>query len=107
VERSDTASMIEPARYAARATTFDGIVSATDGHYWDPSDPRDIDFGRRFPIEEELVPPPEFTPELSASAVDGMDEHTRIRFGNELTRFHLSQHCTANRAACCSAPTSA
>jgi Long-chain fatty aldehyde decarbonylase len=91
VERSDTASMVEPARYAARATTFDSIVSSTGGRYWDPSDPRYIDFGQRFPIEEELILPPECTPELNTAATDGMDERTRIRFGNELTRFHLSQ----------------
>ncbi len=83
--------MIEPSRYGNRSAAFDAIISATEGHYWDPADTRYIDFNQPFPLDEELVMPPEFTPELNTAAADRLDERQRIQFGNELTRFHLSQ----------------
>ena len=91
VDRGDTAAMIEPSRYGERAGSFDGIISATEGHFWDPSDSRYIDFDWPFALDEELLMPPEFTPELNSAVADRLDERQRIQLGNELTRFHLSQ----------------
>src|SRR5271155_5612420 len=83
--------MIEPSRYGNRTSAFDEIISATDGHFWDPNDPRYVNFEQPFSLDEELIMPPEFTPELNSAAADGLDERERIGLGNELTRFHLSQ----------------
>lgn len=83
--------MIEPSRYGQRTGAFDDIISATDGHFWDPDDRRYLNFETPFDMEEELLMPESFTVELNCAAVDRMDAHQRILFGNELTRFHLSQ----------------
>jgi hypothetical protein len=90
-ESGDLAGMMEPSRYLNRTSAFREIVSATEGHYWDPADPRYIDFGESFDTEEQLLMPAEFTTELNCAVVDKLDAHQRIQFGNELTRFHLSQ----------------
>ena len=90
-ETSDLAGMLEPSRYLNRTAAFADIVSATEGHYWDPTDPRYLDFGQKFDTDEQLLMPAAFTTELNCAAVDKLDARQRIRFGNELTRFHLSQ----------------
>ena len=88
---TDLAGMVEPSRYLNRTTAFNEIVSATEGHYWDPTDTRYLDFGAKFDTAERLLMPADFTVELNCAAADKLDEQQRIRFGNELTRFHLSQ----------------
>ena len=39
VPRGDFAAMIEVDRYGERSNAFDGIISATVDHFWDPNDP--------------------------------------------------------------------
>lgn len=90
-DTGDLAGMVEPSRYLHRTSAFADIVSATEGHYWDPTDPRYIDFGQPFDSSEQLLMPESFIAELNCAVADKLDAHDRIRFGNELTRFHLSQ----------------
>ena len=44
VAPDDFESMLELDRYNARSTAFDKIISATHDHFWDPLDPKYIDF---------------------------------------------------------------
>ena len=44
VDRDDFESLIDVDRYADRTDAFDQIISATEEHFWDPTDPRYVDF---------------------------------------------------------------
>ncbi len=91
VDRDDFLSLIEVDRYADRTDAFDGIISATRDHFWDPQDPQYIDFDAQpFDIENELLMPREFTVELNCAVVERLDERQQIQLANESTRFSLS-----------------
>src|ERR1041384_4494883 len=53
----DFPAMLEPARYNRRSTAFDKIISATHDHFWDPLDPKYIDFSEPFDLENEALMP--------------------------------------------------
>jgi hypothetical protein len=65
VDRDDFEAMIQVARYNERTDAFDGIIAATHDHFWDPTDPRYVDFDEPFDFKNMTVMPTEFTPELS------------------------------------------
>ena len=91
VDRDNFLAMIEVDRYADRADAFDGIISATVDHFWDPNDKRYIDFDKDpINIEEELLMPRNFTVELNCAVADKLDEGQQIRLANQSTRFQLS-----------------
>ena len=58
LDRDDFMAQIEVERYADRADVFDGIISATVDHFWDPNDPRYVDFDVDFDLEEDTRAPP-------------------------------------------------
>ncbi len=91
VDRDDFMSMIEVDRYADRASAFDEIISATRDHFWDPVDPKYIDFDAQpFDAEKELIMPEQFTIELNCAVADRLDEGQKIKLANQNTRFVLS-----------------
>jgi hypothetical protein len=91
VDRDDFRSLIEVERYADRADAFDSIISATVDHFWDPSDPRYIDFDAAdFDLDEETVLPREMIVELHCAVADRLDEGQKIRLANQNARFMLS-----------------
>ena len=91
VDRDNFMSMIEVDRYADRADAFDEIISATRDHFWDPVDPKYIDFDAEpFDVEKELIMPRDFTIELNCAVADRLDEQQQIRLANQNTRFVLS-----------------
>ena len=51
VDPRDFRSMMDVERYGARSTAFDKIISATHDHFWDPLDPKYIDFSEPWDIE--------------------------------------------------------
>ena len=61
VAPDDFESMLDLDRYGARSTAFDKIISATHDHFWDPLDPKYIDFSAPWDMQtqplvgEELV----------------------------------------------------
>ena len=61
VAPDDFESMLDLDRYGARSTAFDKIISATHDHFWDPLDPKYIDFSAPWNMQtqplvgEELV----------------------------------------------------
>ena len=59
VGREDFPAMLEVPRYGRRTDAFDGIISATHDHFWDPYDPAYLDFTQKFDIENEYLLPPE------------------------------------------------
>jgi len=91
VDRDDFMSMIEVERYADRADAFDEIISATRDHFWDPNDPRYIDFDAEpFDVETQLIMPRDFIVELNCAVAERLDEKQQIALANESTRFSLS-----------------
>ena len=90
VDRDDFNALIEVERYADRSDAFDGIISATVDHFWDPADPRYIDFSQPFDMKNETLMPREFSPELSSAVADKLTEEQQIRLANQNTRFIMS-----------------
>ena len=90
VHRDDFDALIEVERYADRSDAFDSIISATVDHFWDPLDPRYIDFGIDFDMAEQTILPRDFTVELKSAVADKLDEGQQIRLANQSTRFILS-----------------
>jgi hypothetical protein len=90
VDRDDFVSMIDVDRYNERTPAFDAIIAATHDHFWDPTDPRYVDFDEPFDLNENTIMPMEFTPELSTAVADRLDAHQRIRLANEAARWGIS-----------------
>jgi hypothetical protein len=91
VHRDDFPALIEVDRYGDRSAAFDAIISATVDHFWDPSDPRYIDFeAEPFDLERETLLPPEMVVELHSAVADRLDDGQKIRLANQNARFMIS-----------------
>ena len=90
VAADDFAAMIEVGRYARRSDAFDGIISATHDHFWDPFDKRYLDFEAPFDMAGDTLMPREQVIELQSAVADRLDEGQQIRLANEITRWNLS-----------------
>ncbi len=90
VEPTDFAAMIEVDRYAERSDAFDGIISATVDHFWDPTDPAYIDFNQDFDLAQDTIMPRDFSPEMNCAVADKLEESQLIALANENTRWLLS-----------------
>ena len=90
VDRDDFAAMIEVDRYADRSDAFDAIISATEDHFWDPTDPAYIDFQQPFDLDEQTILPREMVVELRCAVADRLDERQQVQLANENARFFLS-----------------
>ncbi|MDB5463413.1 MAG: hypothetical protein JWP23_1802 [Phenylobacterium sp.] len=87
VAPDDFESMLELDRYGARSTAFDKIISATHDHFWDPLDPKYIDFSEPFDMENTMILPEKMIGALHTDYVNGIltDPKDRIRFANAQT----------------------
>lgn len=91
VDRDDFESLIDVDRYADRTDAFDAIISATEDHFWDPTDARYVDFEKDpFDLSEQTIMPREFSIELQTAVADKLDEQQKIKLANQNTRFVLS-----------------
>lgn len=91
VGRDDFESMLDVNRYNERTDAFDGLISATADHFWDPTDPAYIDFDAMpFNMKDQTLMPRDFAIELNCSVADKLDEGQQIRLANEITRWSLS-----------------
>lgn len=91
VEPDDFVSLIEVSRYNERTDAFDAIISATHDHFWDPTDPRYIDFSKhRFDLEATTLMPDDFAPELNSAVADKLDDGQKIGLSNQITRWMMS-----------------
>jgi hypothetical protein len=84
VAPDDFESMLQLDRYGQRSTAFDKIISATHDHFWDPLDPKYIDFSEPFDLENEAMMPEETQPILTLPYVKATltDPKQRIAFIN-------------------------
>tara|TARA_Y100000590_G_scaffold244400_1_gene274674 strand:- start:4857 stop:5984 length:1128 start_codon:yes stop_codon:yes gene_type:complete len=90
VAPDDFASMMEVDRYGDRSEDFDKIISATHDHFWDPLDAKYIDFSEKFDIENKLLMPEEFLPEIQCPSVMKLDKKSKIKLANESVRWQMS-----------------
>ena len=90
VAPDDFASMMEVDRYGDRSEDFDKIISATHDHFWDPLDVKYIDFSEEFDIENRLLMPEEFLPEIQCPSVMRLDKKSKIKLANESVRWQMS-----------------
>ena len=90
VDRDDFESLIQPPRYETRSDAFDGIISATHDHFWDPLDTDYVDFSKPFDMENEYLMPREMCFELRTAVADKLDEKQQIALANASTHWSLS-----------------
>jgi hypothetical protein len=85
VAPDDFVSMLNLDRYGQRSTAFDKIIAATHDHFWDPLDPKYIDFSEPFDMENEPIIPEELVGALQTKYVSEAlsDPKTRTRFINQ------------------------
>jgi hypothetical protein len=86
VAPDDFESMLELDRYGARSTAFDKIISATHDHFWDPLDPKYIDFSEPFDLAAEPLLPEDQVPLFRLPYINESltDPRQRIAFINAL-----------------------
>ena len=90
VAPDDFAAMIEIDRYGNRSTAFDKIISATHDHFWDPMDPKYIDFSAPFDTRNEYLFDPAQSFELRTAIGDRLDEKQKITLVNLDAQWSLS-----------------
>lgn len=91
VAPEDFPALIEVDRYGSRSGEFDKIIAATHDHFWDPMDPRYIDFTEPFDTENEMIIPEALVPALKTDLVnDRLQGKDRVRFVNQVARWMLS-----------------
>jgi hypothetical protein len=87
VAPDDFESMLELDRYNARSTAFDKIISATHDHFWDPLDPKYIDFSEPFDMATTMILPEKMIGPLQLDYVNEIlgTQERRIAFANAQT----------------------
>ena len=99
VAPDDFPAMLTPERYGRRSSAFDKIIAATHDHFWDPMDPKYVDFSVPFDISKELVMPEDTIIEFKCGVVDKVAPADRIKFGNMINHHMLSGILHGEQAA--------
>ena len=91
VAPEDFPAMLEVPRYGRRSNAFDGIISATHDHFWDPLDKNYIDFDQPFDMANLPIMPAETMIELRCEVVDQpTDARQKIQLSNDVTHWSIS-----------------
>jgi len=90
VAPDDFPAMMDVKRYGNRSTAFDKIISATHDHFWDPQDPKYVDFTQPFDMEKEYLVNPTGVAELRTAVNDKLTEDKRILLTNLDVQWSLS-----------------
>ena len=90
VAREDFPAMLEVPRYGRRTDAFDGIISATHDHFWDPFDKNYIDYDLPFDMARTPTMPLETIVELKSAVADRLDEGQKIGLANDVTHWSVS-----------------
>ena len=86
----DFPAMLEVPRYGRRSNAFDGIISATHDHFWDPFDRNYIDFDQPFDMTTTPIVPFDMVVELRSAVADRLDERQKIEFANDVMHWSIS-----------------
>jgi hypothetical protein len=90
VGATDFPALLEVDRFGARTDAFDEIIAATHDHFWDPTDPRYVDYREPFDLQAETIMPRTFIVELNCAVAEKLDEGQQIRLANESSRWQIS-----------------
>ena len=90
VSPQDFPAMLEVPRYGRRSDAFDGIISATHDHFWDPLDKSYIDFDAPFDMSTTPILPLDNHVELRSAVADKLDERQKIQLANDVTHWSIS-----------------
>ncbi len=90
VSAEDFPAMLEVPRYGRRSDAFDGIISATHDHFWDPLDVSYIDYDLPFEMAREPIMPLDTILELRSAVGDRLDDGQKIALANDVTHWSIS-----------------
>ena len=90
VAPDDFPAMMDVERYGNRSTAFDKIISATHDHFWDPQDPKYVDFTLPFDMKKDYLVNPTGVAELRTAVNDKLTEDKRILLTNLDVQWSLS-----------------
>jgi hypothetical protein len=90
VAPGDFPAMLEVPRYGRRSSAFDGIISATHDHFWDPLDINYIDYDLPFDIARQPILPLDNILELKSAVADRLDDSQKISLANDVTHWSIS-----------------
>jgi hypothetical protein len=90
VAPEDFPAMLEVPRYGRRTDAFDGIISATHDHFWDPFDRAYIDFEQPFDMAKTPIVPLDMIVELKSAVADRLDDGQKIQLANDVTHWSVS-----------------
>jgi hypothetical protein len=90
VAPGDFPAMLQVARYGRRSDAFDGIISATHDHFWDPLDVSYIDYDLPFDLKREPIMPLDAILELKSAVADRLDDGQKIGLANDVTHWSIS-----------------
>jgi hypothetical protein len=90
VAPEDFPAMLEVPRYGRRSHAFDGIISATHDHFWDPFDRNYIDFDQPFDLTITPIVPLDMTIELRSAVGDRLDDSQKIQLTNDVMHWSIS-----------------
>lgn len=99
VAPDDFPAMLQAERYGKRSRVFDKIISATHDHFWDPMDPKYVDFSKPFDVTKELIMPEETIIEFKCGVADKVAPRDRVMFGNLINHQMLSGLLHGEQAA--------
>ena len=86
----DFPAMLEVPRYGRRSDAFDGIISATHDHFWDPLDKNYIDFDQPFDMVTTSIVPLDMVVELRSAVADRLDEGQKVQLANDVIHWSTS-----------------
>jgi hypothetical protein len=90
VAPEDFPAMLDVPRYGRRTDAFDGIISATHDHFWDPFDRAYIDFDQPFDMAKTPIVPLDMIVELKSAVADRLDDGQKIQLANDVTHWSVS-----------------
>ncbi len=90
VAPEDFAAMLATPRYGRRTDAFDGIISATHDHFWDPLDKNYIDYDLPFDMASTPIVPLDNIVELRSAVADRLDDRQKIQLANDVTHWSVS-----------------
>ena len=86
----DFPAMLEVPRYGRRTNAFDGIISATHDHFWDPFDKNYIDFDQSFDLTATPIMPLSSIVELRSAVAERLDGGQQIQLANDVMHWSVS-----------------
>ncbi len=90
VAPEDFPAMLEVPRYGRRSDAFDGIISATHDHFWDPMDKAYIDYDLPFDMSQTPIVPLDMVVELKSAVAERLDDGQKIQLANDVTHWSTS-----------------